>query len=93
VNLQGFTIEVIENDLPTNHPGRIGDVQYQMDWGDLHNRRIELKERLDAHDDLEDYLLRDMFIEMCRHAWEEAKEAGTLVITRKLASEMLPDRP
>lgn len=88
MNLQNFTIEVVTNDLTTSWPGTLEDVQYEMKWGELTNRRIESKEKLDACEDLEDYMLESMFLEMCRHAWREAKEADTLVITRKLASEV-----
>jgi hypothetical protein len=89
MNLQNFTIEVVTNDLTTSWPGTLEDVQYEMKWGELTNRRIESKEKLDACEDLEDYLLEAMFLEMCRHAWRAAKEADTLVIDRKLASEVL----
>jgi hypothetical protein len=92
MNLQNFTIEIVTNDLPINWPGQIDEVRYEMKWGELTNRRIEHKEKLDTCEDLEDYLLESMFLDMCRYAWREAKQADTLVIDRKLASEVLDCR-
>ena len=70
--LQNFRITAVDNDVPwAPFPDA---VQYTISWGDMGNRQVLTRLELDhGKDDLEAYLLENMFLEMCLKAWRKSK--------------------
>ena len=80
--LQEFSIRAIDNDTPDSPMP--DTVQYTISWGDLHNRKILSHLELErGGQELEDYMLKLAFQEMCLKAWDDAET----VIYREKYSE------